>query len=112
MGGALLFQSLALQSMASQFSTSEGIGKILARMEQKFNVKFGYDASISQQKINAEVDVNRLKKDQIVQFIFPTEILRLRKLMINSTLFRRGIALVERVLLYQQVPKRKCVAKL
>jgi len=69
MGGALLFQSLALQSMASQFSTSEGIGKILTRMEQKFNVKFGYDASISNQKINAGADVDHLKKDQIVQFI-------------------------------------------
>lgn len=69
MGGALLFQSLALQSMAAQFSASEGIGKILARMEQKFNVKFGYDASISNQKINERADIGHLKKDQIVQFI-------------------------------------------
>ncbi|WP_286727344.1 MULTISPECIES: hypothetical protein [Sphingobacterium] len=38
MGSALLFQSLALQTMASQFSTSEGIGKILTRMEQMSNL--------------------------------------------------------------------------
>ncbi len=69
MGSALLFQSLALQTMASQFSTSEGIGKILTRMEQKFNVKFGYDASISNQKINEAADLDKLKKEQIVQFI-------------------------------------------
>ncbi len=69
MGSALLFQSLALQTMASQFSTSEGIGKILTRMEQKFNVKFGYDASISNQKVNDLADLNKLKKEQIVQFI-------------------------------------------
>jgi TonB-dependent SusC/RagA subfamily outer membrane receptor len=69
MGGALLFQTLALQTMASQFSSSEGIGKILTRMEQKFNVKFGYDASISNQKINESADLDKLKKEQIVQFI-------------------------------------------
>ncbi|WP_426790226.1 SusC/RagA family TonB-linked outer membrane protein [Sphingobacterium sp. WOUb80] len=69
MGSALLFQSLALQTMASQFSTSEGIGKILRRMEQKFNIKFGYDASISNQKVNDLVDLDKLKKEQIVQFI-------------------------------------------
>lgn len=69
MGSALLFQSLALQTMGSQFSTSEGIGKILTRMEQKFNVKFGYDASISNQKINEAADLDKLKKEQIVQFI-------------------------------------------
>lgn len=69
MGSALLFQSLALQTMASQFSTSEGIGKILTRMEQKFNIKFGYDASISNQKVNDLVDLDKLKKEQIVQFI-------------------------------------------
>ncbi|HAL51122.1 MAG TPA: SusC/RagA family TonB-linked outer membrane protein, partial [Sphingobacterium sp.] len=69
MGSALLFQSLALQTMASQFSTSEGIGKILTRMEQKFNVKFGYDASISNQKVNDLADLSTLKKEQIVQFI-------------------------------------------
>ncbi|MGE8422481.1 MAG: carboxypeptidase-like regulatory domain-containing protein, partial [Sphingobacterium siyangense] len=69
MGSALLFQSLALHTMASQFSTSEGIGKILTRMEQKFNVKFGYDASISNQKINEAADLDKLKKEQIVQFI-------------------------------------------
>ena len=38
-------------------------------MEQKFNVKFGYDASISDQKINAAANVDQLKRDQIVQFI-------------------------------------------
>jgi TonB-linked SusC/RagA family outer membrane protein len=69
MGGALLFQSLALQTMASQFPASEGIGKILTRMEQKFNVKFGYDASISNQKINELADLEKLKKEQIIQFI-------------------------------------------
>ena len=35
MGGALLFQSLALQTMATQFKTGEGIGKILAKMEDE-----------------------------------------------------------------------------
>ncbi|CAM3851257.1 SusC/RagA family TonB-linked outer membrane protein [Sphingobacterium prati] len=69
MGGALLFHSLALQTMASQFTTGEGIGTILTKMEKKFNVKFGYDAAISSQKINAMADVDHLKKDQIVQFI-------------------------------------------
>ncbi|HBW82262.1 MAG TPA: SusC/RagA family TonB-linked outer membrane protein, partial [Sphingobacterium sp.] len=69
MGSAMLFQSLALQTMASQFSTSEGIGKVLTRMEQKFNVKFGYDASISNQKVNDLADLSTLKKEQIVQFI-------------------------------------------
>ncbi|WP_120261896.1 SusC/RagA family TonB-linked outer membrane protein [Sphingobacterium detergens] len=69
MGGALLFQSLALQTMATQFKTGEGIGKILAKMEQKFNVKFGYDASISDQKINELVNLEKLKKEEIAQFI-------------------------------------------
>ncbi|MDM1295383.1 SusC/RagA family TonB-linked outer membrane protein [Sphingobacterium sp. N143] len=69
MGGALLFQSLAFQTMASQFSVGEGIGKILTRMEQKFNIKFGYDASIASQKVNELANVEKLKKDQIIQFI-------------------------------------------
>ncbi|ULT28062.1 hypothetical protein KUH03_16535 [Sphingobacterium sp. E70] len=34
-------------------------------MEQKFNVKFGYDASISDQKINELVNLEKLKRKRL-----------------------------------------------
>lgn len=69
MGGTCLFQLLAFQAQAHQISDNEGFGTVIAQLEKKFHVKFGYDASLSTLQVKKGNDLTNLKKEQIAGYI-------------------------------------------
>lgn len=69
MGTGILLQALALQVMASHAMQEEGIGSVITRVEKKLNIKFGYDASISNQQVRENSDLTKVNKSNIATFI-------------------------------------------
>lgn len=69
MGGAFLSLFLGGQAMANSSLQIDGIGTVIAKMEKKLNVKFGYDASIFNQKVNGNINLNELNTGNVEQFV-------------------------------------------
>ncbi|MEJ5055087.1 SusC/RagA family TonB-linked outer membrane protein [Sphingobacterium sp. MYb382] len=68
-GGAFLTLFMGSQLMASTMLQADGFGSVIANMEKKLNVKFSYDASISSRKVSSNIDLNKLNKGNVAQFV-------------------------------------------
>jgi len=68
-GGAFLSLFMGSQLLASPMLQADGFGSVIANMEKKLNVKFSYDASISNRKVSGNIDLNNLNKGNVAQFV-------------------------------------------